>query len=781
MRVKTLFTILTLVLGISANATNYYFSTSDGDDSRSSSEAQDPSTPWKSIDKLNSIFQYLQPGDQVLFKRGDTFYGSIVTNQSGTDSDPIVFSDYGTGPKPVISGLIHLSVWNYKGNGIYESGQLPIGDQLNIVLINGQQYAMGRYPNVSDGNAGYLNFESHGNNYIKDNENPLSSDWEGAQLVVRTNRFTMEKSTITDVSGNNISYSPSFRIGLTDKFGYFVQNSIKTLDQFGEWYYNPKTQRILVYFGDSDPDNINVQLSAEDTLLKVQNSHIVVDNLAIRGANTYGIYGDWAGVSDLQVKNCSIEFSGIDGICLANRHDFIMDNTTVTNSNSVGVSFAYKNFNPVVKNCTIRNSGTFPGLLQGDEAGRYGYSIFSTEGLTATNNQITNSGYIGILFFASNNLIQNNYIDTFCTVLDDGAGIYTGNYTRKGDKPTVYYNRKIIGNIVLHGIGAKAGAYSPSPTYLPSEGIYMDDNSNNVSVLNNTVAYCANSGIYVHNTRDYTISGNVFYNNNTRQIGLQDDGQGAPVTGGVIRHNQLFSLSSSQEILRLGSADNNMGSFGTFDSNYYCRPSDEDNIITTNWFYNKQNWYNLSGWQNTYNKDWNSKKTPVSVSNADNVVFLYNASTSDTTIKLQGTYESVTGTRYSGRVTLNPYTSIILLQANNGNNASASNSMNASAAAVTNTAVAGPGYINTEAAKLMVKAYPNPSSHYFSVTTQGGSTSEPMTLRVLDLSGRLLQVKTGITASSTLQIGQYLAAGSYILELIQGNKKVEQKVIKLSK
>src|SRR5438270_12358505 len=98
MRIRTLLTILTLVLGISANATNYYFSTADGDDSRSFSEAQDPSTPWQSIDKLNSIFSSLQPGDQVLFKRGDIFNGSIVTRSSGTSSSPIVLSSYGSGP-----------------------------------------------------------------------------------------------------------------------------------------------------------------------------------------------------------------------------------------------------------------------------------------------------------------------------------------------------------------------------------------------------------------------------------------------------------------------------------------------------------------------------------------------------------------------------------------------------------------------------------------------------------------------------------------------------------
>src|SRR4051794_23290229 len=249
MRVRTLFFIFALAFGIKANATNYYFSTSDGDDSRSSSQAQNSSTPWKSIDKLNSFFKYLQPGDKVLFKSGDTFYGSIVTNKSGTSSDPITLSSYGSGPKPVISGLIRLSVWKDMGNGIYQSGELPIGKDLNMVLINGQEYAMGRYPNVSDGNGGYLNFESHGYKYINDNESPLSSDWVGAQVVVRANRFFMQRSSITEISGSTIRFNPSLHVDpILDKFGYFVQNSMKTLDQYGEWYYNADINRVYVYF-----------------------------------------------------------------------------------------------------------------------------------------------------------------------------------------------------------------------------------------------------------------------------------------------------------------------------------------------------------------------------------------------------------------------------------------------------------------------------------------------------------------------------------------------------
>src|SRR5436305_2946751 len=137
MKVRTLFTVLTFSLGIKANATNYYFSSSQGDDSRSSSQAQNSSTPWRSIDKLNSFFSNIKPGDNILFKCGDTFYGSIYTERSGTSSAPITFSSYGSGSKPVVSGLITVNSWTSLGNGIYESNALSAGSKVNMVLING--------------------------------------------------------------------------------------------------------------------------------------------------------------------------------------------------------------------------------------------------------------------------------------------------------------------------------------------------------------------------------------------------------------------------------------------------------------------------------------------------------------------------------------------------------------------------------------------------------------------------------------------------------------------
>jgi hypothetical protein len=78
---------------------------------------------------------------------------------------------------------------------------------------------------------------------------------------------------------------------------------------------------------------------------------------------------------------------------------------------------------------------------------------------------------------------------------------------------------------------------------------------------------------------------------------------------------------------------------------------------------------------------------------------------------------------------------------------------------------------------LTVKAYPNPSSSYFNVSIQG-SLDQPISMNIIDVSGRILETKTGISANSTIQIGQRLPLGIYLLQIIQGKQKTEMKVIK---
>src|SRR5687768_10558792 len=95
-------TLLLCVLQFQADAATYCFSDGDGDDNRTSTQAQNHTTPWRSLPKLLAYYSNLAPGDNVLFKRGDTFIGTLSTH-SGSAGHPITYGAYGKGTNPIIS------------------------------------------------------------------------------------------------------------------------------------------------------------------------------------------------------------------------------------------------------------------------------------------------------------------------------------------------------------------------------------------------------------------------------------------------------------------------------------------------------------------------------------------------------------------------------------------------------------------------------------------------------------------------------------------------------
>jgi hypothetical protein len=82
-----------------------------------------------------------------------------------------------------------------------------------------------------------------------------------------------------------------------------------------------------------------------------------------------------------------------------------------------------------------------------------------------------------------------------------------------------------------------------------------------------------------------------------------------------------------------------------------------------------------------------------------------------------------------------------------------------------------------EVQPLQLQAYPNPTTHQFTVQLRGG-TAEGVSLRVVDALGRVIEAKRGVAANSTLQIGAVYRPGIYILEAVQGTQRTSLKLIK---
>ena len=100
-----------LIASIGFSAT-YYVDAARGDD-KNNGLAQ--TTAWKTIAKVNA--SRFNPGDQILFKRGEVWRETLLVPSSGTQGKPIVFSAYGSGNKPTIVGSDVLTLWtNISGN-----------------------------------------------------------------------------------------------------------------------------------------------------------------------------------------------------------------------------------------------------------------------------------------------------------------------------------------------------------------------------------------------------------------------------------------------------------------------------------------------------------------------------------------------------------------------------------------------------------------------------------------------------------------------------------------
>ena len=238
---------LFLLTSLKGFCTRYYFNSATsglhhGSDSATNIQAQDSTTPWRSIQKLNAIFSTLVPGDSVLLRRGQTFYTTtgIVINQSGNASQQITIAAYGTGKLPIVTSLLPLTFFN-QGTNLWRSNQTISNTYLNCVVVIDSMYQMGRWPKLSNDSGGYNSVRSFNSTLITlSNSNGQLSGipaiYSGCEVVYRAGKFWIQRERITsyNVPNHQITYVLHVASnGNVDKqpqtgYGCFVQNDSNT-------------------------------------------------------------------------------------------------------------------------------------------------------------------------------------------------------------------------------------------------------------------------------------------------------------------------------------------------------------------------------------------------------------------------------------------------------------------------------------------------------------------------------------------------------------------------
>jgi hypothetical protein len=78
----------------------------------------------------------------------------------------------------------------------------------------------------------------------------------------------------------------------------------------------------------------------------------------------------------------------------------------------------------------------------------------------------------------------------------------------------------------------------------------------------------------------------------------------------------------------------------------------------------------------------------------------------------------------------------------------------------------------------LIRVYPNPSTGYFTLNIQTGNDREKISVRLIDVAGRVMETRNNLSGSQALRIGNNLKAGLYIAEIRQGNVAKQIKLLK---
>jgi parallel beta-helix repeat protein len=645
MRVKTI--ILFLFISLTLQAAKHYVATGGGGLGTLVS-------PFATLTQVNA--HTFVAGDSLLFNKGDTFYGTLTMDASGTAGNPIYIGSYGTGATPIITGFSTLASWTNNGDGRYWATVTGAEAQTNMVTVDGVNTAMGRYPDAGTN----LTYEfASGGNQITDTGIGDTPDWAGADIVIEKDYFILERNIIDDHTGDVFTFSPYGRTQYAASYPtryYFIQNDLRCVTSGNEWYHDYAAGRLYIY---GDPSAKVVKIATINKLIDLGNyyDYITIDGLKLSGSigNALNVGDDrnqFGTGNNIIIKNCEVEFSGFIGISVVATQDYItIDNNTISNCNADGI-FINSGTGSIGSSSVTNNDISYCGMIPGachrgtDNQGIIMYGGAGDVQLIEYNN-ISYVGYNGIGVYSDLHAdIKHNYVNYAMQVTDDGGGIYWG--ANSTYRPS-YIRNNIVLNTAIGNVNAEI-----------ARGIYTDHESDNSTILNNVVYNSQLTGIFIHDGSYHRIENNLVYNN-PQGIAFQKRNSEI-IEYDTVRYNQVIARLSTEYVFATSYyPTSEIVNFGLFDYNYYSRPIAETDIIYNNDPDPGVLTHTLAAWKTLSGLETNTVSSPTAIDNDNQLHFIYNATQESMYWDLSAPMIDVTGADYSGQVALLPYTGLVLI------------------------------------------------------------------------------------------------------------------------
>jgi parallel beta-helix repeat protein len=289
-------------------------------------------------------------------------------------------------------------------------------------------------------------------------------------------------------------------------------------------------------------------------------------------------------------------------------------------------------------------------------------------------------------------------------------------------------------------------------------GIYLDDESSNIKLIDNTL-YNNYHGIFVHNSHKDTIVGNIVVGNTKNAMYLWKDA----IVPQEIRNLSIktnvfigFGYPAYAAVYGVAFGNSTLNDLGAINNNYLFSAASTTPITWNNFTENGTGV--LSEWQNAYGHDMESKDSPIELPHNDpnmpEIIKLFtNETDQPTTTTLFANYVDLDGNPITyTELTLSPYSSKVLLRNDFGR-------------------------MGTQ----KVKTYPNPIDDSLTFTIELPKGLDFYKVEVVDASGRIIYTeKPAFKHTNTISLMKPVAVGTYIVKITDPvSKKIyTSKIIK---
>ncbi|MGQ9733137.1 MAG: right-handed parallel beta-helix repeat-containing protein [Candidatus Zipacnadales bacterium] len=517
----------------------------EGDDNWSgrSAELQAPEGPFATLSRAQQEVRKLKAAGQlgegaVINVLPGTYYLdatlTLGPQDSGTAKGPVLWRSVGQ-EKPIISGGQLLTGWqtyqgqivwcDLKANGL--AGRSP-----QILLFNGELQTIARYPNLDpqDPHQGtwayvaavegttktafhYDEDETHVWAHPEDGRVHIHPSYDWAWNIVSlaghdptTRRLTLKSA---------VSYE--LRIG--DR--YFIDNLLEELDAPGEWYADPRTEKL--YFWPPGPLQGASVVAAE-----------LNDLVVLEGA-------EWITLEGFVFETCN----GTP-VRITNSRDCLLARSVIRNCGGWGVSIDGSQRCGAQGNdiyaCGHGGIGLNAGHRETLERGecfadnnyihhcawlwktyRPGVSVAGV-GNRVSHNLVHDMPHAGLLLGGNDNVVEYNIIHHCNLESTDTGGIYfcSRDWTQRG-------------NVIRHNIFHHCGGFGKTNSWQPLQGgkvkfeyphftwgIYLDDPTTGTLVYGNIVHHAPVCGLHNHGGRDNTWENNIVIDAPAFQAGMLD-------------------------------------------------------------------------------------------------------------------------------------------------------------------------------------------------------------------------------------------------------------------